>query len=353
MKKREWASLEEISSFCRKHNLLSRVKYMKAYKAGSLPENFPCDPTQILEVDWSDIFWVSLSEFKEYCEQNGIINYEHYKRLRKEGKLPDNFPPNPSNAYNTRYEILGWERVDIKQGKKKSENKIRKIFQRIFNRKFTTARPSWLSIDGQRLELDGYDASLSLAFEYQGEYHYYNVEIHHRSRTLEDVQNNDRIKKDLCAKRGVSLVCIPYTENNNEKYLISELRKLNRIDINEFLDYYEIHKSEIIQKQIQREIAEQGKKNRRWEFSLSEDLVDAWIGIFNYAGYEMALEWVEAVEKGEHVPVCLDDDEDGTKANEGLRFQEQDKWEIIRLLEYLKSRQEAGRDTYRVPILFS
>ena len=328
---------------------------MKAYRDGSLPDNFPCDPTKIFKVDWSEIFWASLSEFKEYCEKNGIINYEQYKRLRKEGRLPDNFPPNPSNAYNAGYELLGWERVDIKKGAKKSENKIRKIFQRIFNRKFATAKPSWLSVDGNRLELDGYDAGLSLAFEYQGEYHYYDVAIHHRSRTLEDVQNNDKAKKELCSKRGVSLVCIPYTENNNENYLISELRKLNRIDIDGFLDYYEKHRSEIIHKQIQREIAEQGKKNRKYEFSLSEKLVDRWIGVFNCVGYETSLEWVEAVEKGEYVPIYFDEDDDEycTKANQDLRFQDPDKWEIIRLIEYLKSRQELGRNSYRVPIVLS
>jgi len=85
-------------------------------------------------------------------------------------------------------------------------------------------------------------------------------------------------------------------------------------------------------------------------------LVDRWIGVFNCVGYETSLEWVEAVEKGEYVPIYFDEDDDDeycTKANQDLRFQDPDKWEIIRLIEYLKSRQELGRNSYRVPIVLS
>jgi hypothetical protein len=67
-------------------------------------------------------------------------------------------------------------------------------------------RPKWLS----RLELDGYNEELKIAFEYNGIQH---RELHpFFHRTEEDFwrqQERDMIKKDLCDKKGVKLFVIP------------------------------------------------------------------------------------------------------------------------------------------------
>jgi len=68
----------------------------------------------------------------------------------------------------------------------------------MFNKKFEVNHyPTWLLNDkGSRLELDAFNHSLKLAFEHQGYQH--NVD----SR----VKKNDRVKKQLCKKKGVTLI---------------------------------------------------------------------------------------------------------------------------------------------------
>lgn len=70
---------------------------------------------------------------------------------------------------------LGKEQI-LKKGARKSENEVRKVFERIFNRKFKTTRPKWLNYKGNRLEIDGFNKEFNIGFEYQGEYHYEEIE---------------------------------------------------------------------------------------------------------------------------------------------------------------------------------
>ncbi|MBD1913612.1 MULTISPECIES: hypothetical protein [unclassified Leptolyngbya] len=336
MAKKEWATKDEISDFCHKHNLLLRESYEKAFKDGKLPKNFPAKPSQALGTTWGEILWVSVPDFKEYCKKHGITSLKQYQELLETGQLPSRFPPKPSNAYNCTLEHLGWARTDIKKGKKKSENEVRKTFERILGEKFSTSRPKWLVVEGNRLELDGYSKELLLAFEYQGEYHYQEVEIHHKHRTLEEVQLNDALKYEICKKHGIDLICIPYTERDNEEYIIASLRGLNRPEVNEKLDYYLANRSEIIHQQIQRELAENAKNLRKGHFRLKLDQIEHWMGVYNDYGYEFAMQLVEQIEKGE------------VEVVEELNFQPVKKWEVVRFIEFLKQLKQMGRDTLRV-----
>jgi hypothetical protein len=81
----------------------------------------------------------------------------------------------------------------------KGERIVRAIFETTFGTSFPKSKPSWLgSLTGRRLELDGYNESLQLAFEYQGPHHF----------TEESVQTTDSLKEVACARRGVRLVTI-------------------------------------------------------------------------------------------------------------------------------------------------
>jgi hypothetical protein len=89
-----------------------------------------------------------------------------------------------------------------------SEEVCRKVFEKYFNKEFPRTRPRWLTFNGKRLELDGYCEEIGIAFEYQGEYHY--IDIPHFGKDVEEVQETDRIKKDLCKEKGVLVIQIPY-----------------------------------------------------------------------------------------------------------------------------------------------
>lgn len=90
----------------------------------------------------------------------------------------------------------------------KSEEICRTTFEQIFERKFDKARPKWLRNSRNRqMELDGFNAELNFAFEYQG--------IQHFSKELfnSDLQlriEDDLRKVDLCKENGVFLFILDY-----------------------------------------------------------------------------------------------------------------------------------------------
>jgi hypothetical protein len=109
-----------------------------------------------------------------------------------------------------------WKNVnDIRRGKgcrtcygRRGERLTRAVFERMFERSFRLVRPAWLRTKrGGRLELDGYDPELGIAFEYQG---YTHVRAGDRggAEALDVVLARDREKAEACAKRGVRLVVV-------------------------------------------------------------------------------------------------------------------------------------------------
>ncbi len=54
---------------------------------------------------------------------------------------------------------------------------------------------------------------LAIAFEYNGEYHYFAIRIFDE-RKLKAVQHRDRAKKLICETAGINLLVIPYWWNN-------------------------------------------------------------------------------------------------------------------------------------------
>lgn len=378
---------DEIKQFCLEHGLLGRTSYQKAYKEGKVPKKFTMNPQNQLKLRWSSLFFSPVEEFIPYCQQNGIRTYQQYKKLYQEGKIPDCFPPNPSKTYNHPNEMLGFERTDIPKGKKKSENLTRNIFETIFRQKFPTCRPSWLIKNNAKLELDGYCAKLKLAFEYQGEYHYQEIDIHHQERTLADVQANDKFKLLKCQEKNINLIIVPFYECGNENYIIEQLQNLKRKDINDLVNYYIENRTEIIKEEHSKKQAR--KKARKYEFYLSGEMLHAWFLIFRDYGYEKALELTENYQfiyvwnltdkiylkedkffigeqaKEKIIDSMKKDQETGDYDLEFYHdhgffvfynFKTWQKWEVIRFLEKSKSHFENAKRTSRkftpsVPLL--
>jgi len=112
----------------------------------------------------------------------------------------------------------------------KSEQICRDFFETFFKKTFIKRRPKWLC----KLELDGYNEELKIAFEYNGKQHRDLTPFFHR--TEEDFwrqQERDMIKKDLCIKNGVKLFVIPdeedgisydcYHSDNLKQYMQKEI----------------------------------------------------------------------------------------------------------------------------------
>jgi len=114
-----------------------------------------------------------------------------------------------------------------------SEIAFREIMEQLFNTKFPKKRPIWLvNEDNNRLELDGYNKELGVAFEYQGRQHFEIVKAFKGTKEkLFKTQKHDFIKKELCKKHNIILLCPTYKldENEFEDFIKKELNKYNCI----------------------------------------------------------------------------------------------------------------------------
>jgi hypothetical protein len=108
------------------------------------------------------------------------------------------------------------------------ESLVRHFLRFVFGEEyfFNTVRPDFLQTDLQKipLELDGYEESLALAFEYQG-LHHYQDKVYEKT-SLEEVQKKDAIKKEICEKNGITLLVIPYFSRRLYEGKIQKLKNI-------------------------------------------------------------------------------------------------------------------------------
>lgn len=122
----------------------------------------------------------------------------------------------------------------------KSEKYIKSIFEKLTGKLFTKTRPEWLinNKTNYKLELDGYNEEINIAFECQGIQHYKLTKRFHKNKNdFKYQQYRDNIKKELCEKNGVKLICVPaimvkinnviYTKKLIEAYIEKELNNLH------------------------------------------------------------------------------------------------------------------------------
>jgi hypothetical protein len=94
-----------------------------------------------------------------------------------------------------------------------------------FQRPFSKAWPLWLRPSKRRkLQLDGYNEELGLAFEYQGAQHYRHTPWFHRTPMAFTAQlTRDAEKRRLCEAHGVYLIVIPYDKRPVGAFIAKQL----------------------------------------------------------------------------------------------------------------------------------
>jgi len=115
-----------------------------------------------------------------------------------------------------------------------NENICRNIFEKLFNKKFKKVHPIWLrSNKNRRMELDGYNKLLKLAFEYNGIQHYEIDRFFNQDDKdkLNNTIERDELKRKICKEKEITLIEIPYLIDKKylKEYIQNELMKYNLI----------------------------------------------------------------------------------------------------------------------------
>lgn len=110
---------------------------------------------------------------------------------------------------------------------KRGEKIVREYFEKLFNKRFPSVRPKWLTHkNGFPLELDGYNDELQIAFEHQGMQHDIFIEHFHQSaKSYKELQERDNFKINKCKEEGVLLILIPEL-----------FRKLDPLELPSYID---------------------------------------------------------------------------------------------------------------------
>lgn len=95
-----------------------------------------------------------------------------------------------------------------------SENRVRRVFEILFDERFPNVRLDW-NVNpetGKKLELDGYCERLGIAFEHHGQQHYELGRFNASQEDLEKQIRRDGHTRSNCEANGVSLVEVPWNK---------------------------------------------------------------------------------------------------------------------------------------------
>lgn len=160
-----------------------------------------------------------------------------YRRLQKEhqgseDEGEDEVEDSLEGSTIDHYLLGGPDRPSRERGggerKWKREEACRKILEDIYKVPFKKDHPEFLRSpeSNRKLELDGYNADLKIAFEHNGRQHYqYPNHFHQDEKEFLRQVRNDRFKQKRCLRHQVYLITIPYTVPLKElrSFIISKL----------------------------------------------------------------------------------------------------------------------------------
>lgn len=133
-------------------------------------------------------------------------------------------------------ELIDESNLNSKKHKKKkrpkkfkTEEKCRKIIQKIYSKKFPSVRPDFLKspVTKKNLELDCFNEEIGVALEYNGQQHYKFTPYFHKSKkNFYSQVHRDDWKRRKCRELGIKLIEIPYWVEPDalEDYIVGELR---------------------------------------------------------------------------------------------------------------------------------
>jgi len=124
------------------------------------------------------------------------------------------------NSTTSTSEVTNFDEIiATTKGRSKGEKLCRYFLEQTYQKPFPSCYPKFLinPETDSPLELDGYNEELGIAFEYNGIQHYNRVPIWQKSDAEFMYQlKKDKFKRDMCQKKGIYLITVPYTVPHEE-----------------------------------------------------------------------------------------------------------------------------------------
>lgn len=107
------------------------------------------------------------------------------------------------------------------------EEITKQFMEFVYDAPFPKRKPKWLCYEGLRLELDGFNELLKIAFEHDGDQHFRHIDRFHKHISLEQMIERDKAKTRICHEHGVSL--LRFKEHKNGTLLLEQFLAQNPI----------------------------------------------------------------------------------------------------------------------------
>lgn len=172
--------------------------------------------------------------FTRHRNNNSVLSFfAEYGKL-SEKSIEQNILDGESSSLDEEAAGEGEKPKKKKEDIWKTEERCRKIVEKIFRKPFKSERPEFLKnpVTGKNLELDMYNPELRLALEMDGRQHAEYIPHFHRGgiKQFEYQMKKDDYKTKKCKLEGIDLIRIPHhiSPDHLEKYIVREVRKIER-----------------------------------------------------------------------------------------------------------------------------
>jgi hypothetical protein len=124
--------------------------------------------------------------------------------------------------------------IGMARAKRTRENFLFKMLQKIYPDQYYIRNGYYsflVSPKKQPMQLDIFFPDIKVAFEHQGKQHSkYSSYFFKTRKQFEELKERDKLKKAICKKLGITLICIDYTKEITEEYIKMRIVKAGRKD---------------------------------------------------------------------------------------------------------------------------